>query len=399
MKKKGIIYNSHIMLRNYSFTANLSRPVHERLDSFLREQKDLWNAGLEERIAAYQKGHRVAYRQQQGELTEWRQDSPENRRFSASAQRSALRRLDKAFQSFFRRVKAGEKPGFPRFKPAHRMRSFETEQFSIHTKGQAHSVAVKGIGRFRFKGALPDEGKAKVFRVVKTARRVSVCLTWELPALRLVDPRPPVGMDVGVDNLYALSNGEIAPGVARDKGRIKHFQRKLARAKKGSNNRVKKRASLAKACQSERERTAGHLHELTARLIKEHGARWFVEDLAIQKMTAKGKAHKRGLNRSILERGWGSFINKLTYKAESTGGWVEKVNAAYTSKTCNKCGGVNHHMGRTDPMDCAHCNHQDHRDVNAAKNMLLGDWVSLAGGASRHARSRAVKAELLSASA
>ena len=394
------------MLRNYSFTANLSRSVHERLDAFLLEQKDLWNAALEERIAAYQKslqrtgkGKGVGYYQQQGELTEWRQDSPENRMFSASAQRSALRRLDKAFQSFFRRVKAGEKPGFPRFKPAHRMRSFETEQFSIHTKGRAHSVAVKGIGRFRFKGALPDQGKAKVFRVVKTARRVSVCLTWELPALRLVDARPPVGMDVGVDNLYALSNGEIAPARQRDKSRIKHFQRKLARAKKGSNNRVKKRASLAKACQSERERTEGHLHELTAKLIKEHGTKWFVEDLDIQKMTAKGKAQKRGLNRSILERGWGSFIAKLTYKAESAGGWVEKVNAAYTSKTCNKCGGVNHHMGRTDPMDCAHCNHQDHRDVNAAKNMLLGDWVSLAGGASRHARSRAVKAELLSASA
>ena len=394
------------MLRAYTFTANLSRPVHERLDAFLLEQKDLWNAALEERIAAYQKslqrtgkGKGVGYYQQQGELTEWRQADPDNSVFSVHAQRSALRRLDKAFQSFFRRVKAGAKPGFPRFKPARRMRSFETGQFSVHTKGWVHSVSIKGIGKFRFKGALPDEGKAKVFRVVKTARRVSVCLTWALPELRLVDARPPVGMDVGVDNLYALSNGEIAPARQRDKSRIKHFQRQLARAKKGSNNRIKKRASLAKACQSERERTQGQLHELSARLVKEHGARWFVEDLDIQKMTAKGKAQKRGLNRSILEREWGSFVSKLTYKAESAGGWVEKVNPAYTSITCNKCGGVNHHMGRTDPMNCIYCNHQDHRDVNAAKNMLLGDWVSLAGGASRHARGRAVKAELSSASA
>ena len=388
------------MLRNFRFTAHLSRPVHERLDAFLAEQKDLWNSGLEERIAAYQKtGTSPSAYDQMKALTEWRQDSPENRRFSASAQRSALHRLQKAFQAFFRRVKAGEKPGFPRFKRAHRMRSFETEAFSIHTKGQVHSVAVKGIGKFRFKGELPDKGKAKLFRVVRTARRVSVCLAWELPDQRLVDPRPPVGMDVGVDNLYALSNGEIAPARKRDKSRIKHFQRKLARAKKGSNSRVKKRASLAKACQAERERTQGHLHELSARLVKEHGARWFVEDLDIQKMTAKGKAQKRGLNRSILEREWGSFVSKLTYKAESAGGWVEKVNPAYTSITCNKCGGVNHHMGRTDPMDCIYCNHQDHRDVNAAKNMLLGNLVSLAGGASRHARSRAVKAELSSASA
>ena len=394
------------MLRTYTFTAHLSRPVHERLDAFLREQKDLWNAALQERIAAYQKslqrtgkGKGVGYYQQQGELTEWRQADPDNSMFSVHAQRSALRRLDKAFQSFFRRVKAGAKPGFPRFKPARRMRSFETGQFSIHTKGRVHSVSIKGIGKFRFKGELPDEGKAKVFRVVKTARRVSVCLTWALPELRLVDARPPVGMDVGVDNLYALSNGEIAPAMKRDKSRVKHFQKRLSKAKKGSNNRIKKRSSYAKACQAERERTQGQLHELTARLVKDHGARWFVEDLDIQKMTAKGKAQKRGLNRSILEREWGSFVSKLTYKAESAGGWVEKVNAAYTSKTCNKCGGVNHHMGRTDPMNCIYCNHQDHRDVNAAKNMLLGNLVSLAGGASRHARSRAVKAELSSASA
>ena len=79
--------------------------------------------------------------------------------------------------------------------------------------------------------------------------------------------------------------------------------------------------------------------------------------------------------------------------------WNAGLEERIAAKTCNKCGGVNHHMGRTDPMDCAHCNHQDHRDVNAAKNMLLGDWVSLAGGASRHARSRAVKAELSSVSA
>lgn len=379
------------MLRAYTFTANLSRPVHERLEAFLLEQKDLWNAALEERIAAYQKTGKSpsAYEQMKG-LTEWRQDDPGNRRFSASAQRSALHRLHKAFQAFFRRVKQGEKPGFPRFKPAHRMRSFETEAFSIHTKGRVHSVSIKGIGKFRFKGELPDEGTAKVFRVVKTPRRVSICLVWKLHALRLVDARPPVGMDVGVDNLYALSNGEIAPAMKRDKSRVKHFQKRLSKAKKGSNNRIKKRSSYAKACQAERERTQGQLHELTARLIKEHGARWFVEDLDIQKMTAKGKASKRGLNRSILEREWGSFINKLTYKAESAGGWVEKVNPAYTSITCNKCGGVNYHMGRTDPMNCVYCNHQDHRDVNAAKNMLLGNLCSLAGGASRRARSRAV---------
>lgn len=386
-------------MRTYRFTANLSAPTHRRLDAFLQEQKDLWNAALEERIAAYQKtGKTVSFYEQCKSLTELRRDCPEHRRFDAFCQRSALNRLHKAFQAFFRRVKAGETPGFPRFRSIRRVRSFDTSQFALHSKGGVHSVAIKGIGRFRFKGELPD-AKRKNLRVVKTAKRIQVQIACELPSrLALVDTRPEMGMDLGVECLYALSNGELAPRMAVDNSEIKRRQRKLARAKKGSNNREKKRHSLAKARQTQQERAHGRLHEISRRLIKEHTAWWSVEDLDIQAMTAKGKG-KRGLNRSILEQEWGKFVNMLAYKAESAGGRVRKVNAAYTSKTCNKCGGVNHHMGRRDHMDCVYCNHQEHRDVNAAKNMLLGDLASLAGGTSRHARGKAATAGLLTASA
>ena len=387
------------MIRTFTFTAMVSRLTHAQLDAFLREQKDLWNAGLEERLAAYQKtGKGVSYLTQQKGLTELRQDCPEHNQYSCHAQRSALRRLDRAFKNFFRRVKAGEKPGFPRFKPAHRMRSFDTQQFSLHAKGGLHSVAVKGIGRFRFKGELPDNAKCKAFRVVRTAKRIKVQLVCALPDVRLVDNRPALGLDVGVDCLYALSNGETVPGLKRDLSRIKRCQRKLARAKRGSNNRRKKRATLAKAWQTERERTRGQLHELSAKLIKQHTANWFVEDLNIQGMTRKGKG-KRGLNRSILEQNWGEFISMLSYKAERAGGKVEKVDAAYTSKTCNNCGGVQHDLGRREHLHCVYCGHSDHRDVNAAKNMLLGNRVSQAGRAARRARSKAVTAGLSTASA
>lgn len=386
-------------MRTYRFAANISAPTHRRLDAFLQEQKDLWNAALEERISAYQKtGKTVSFYDQCKSLTELRRDCPEHRQFDAFCQRSALNRLHKAFQAFFRRVKAGETPGFPRFKSINRVKSFETSQFSIHRQGVFYSVAIKGIGRFRFKGELPD-AKCKNLRVVKTAKRIQVQIACELPSrLALVDTRPEMGMDLGVECLYALSNGETAPRMAVDNSAVKRWQRKVSRAEKGSNNREKKRRSLAKAHQTRQERAHGQLHEISRRLIKEHTAWWSVEDLNIQAMTAKGKG-KHGLNRSILEQEWGRFINILAYKAESAGGRVRKVNAAYTSKTCNKCGGVNHHMGRRERLHCIYCGHKDHRDVNAAKNMLLGDVVSQAGGASRHARGKAVTAGLLTASA
>lgn len=224
-------------MRTYRFAANISAPTHKRLDAFLQEQKDLWNAALEERISAYQKtGKTVSFYDQCKSLAELRRDCPEHRQFDAFCQRSALNRLHKAFQAFFRRIKAGETPGFPRFKSINRVKSFETSQFSIHRQG-------------------------------------------------------------------------------------------------------------------------------------------------------------------VFYQEWGKFVNMLACKAESAGGRVRKVNAAYTSKTCNKCGGVNHHMGRRERLHCIYCGHKDHRDVNAAKNMLLGDLVSQAGGASRHARSKAGTAGLLTASA
>ena len=163
-------------MKTLTYTAKLSRPTHIRLSAFLRQQKDLWNAALQERIEAYQKaGKSITAFDQMKSLTEIRQDS-EFSQYHLHSQRTALRRLDGAFQSFFRRVKRGESPGFPRFRS--RCRSFETGAFKIHTKGDWHSVSVKGVGRFRFKGELPDT--AKLLRVVVTPQRVNIQLAGEV---------------------------------------------------------------------------------------------------------------------------------------------------------------------------------------------------------------------------
>ena len=125
-------------------------------------------------------------------------------------------------------------------------------------------------------------------------------------------------------------------------------------------------------------------------MVQHKTAKWHIEDLDIPAMTrAEKSAQKRGLNRAILEMGWGVLIHNLTYKAESAGGWVNKVNPRDTSKTCSACGKINHYLGRRDPMDCIYCPHKEHRDVNAAKVVRIEGRKALAGGASRHARCEA----------
>jgi len=437
------------MIRTYKFPAKLSPSTYRRLDAFLLEIMLIWNMALTHRKDAYKEatgldeakrlkdvlddamaeevkeataenkkavkkakkeywacvkenGGFPTYQDQCKHLANLRQEHAKHGIWSSPAQRSALDRLHKAYQAFIRRLKEGKRnAGFPRYKTENRVRSFETENFTIQRSGKLHAVNVKGVGKFRFQGdRLPDIDKEQYrkLRIVKTAKRIWVMVVCELPDLNISDPRPDLGMDLGVTHLYAFSDGTLAPEetdhkmVANDK-EIKKRQRKLSKAqgfRKGetkSNNYKKKQRALAKKKQEEKERRRGKLHELTTWMVNNRTAKWHIEDLLILLMTMAGRSsQKRGLNRAILEMGWGILVAMLIYKAESAGGWVNKVNPRDTSKTCSKCGEVNKHLGRRDPMDCIYCGHEEQRDVNAAKVVRIKGREALVGGASRHAR-------------
>ena len=150
-----------------------------------------------------------------------------------------------------------------------------------------------------------------------------------------------------------------------NRSRIKQLQRKVAHSQKRSNNRQKKRLSLQREWQRTTERERNTLHRITRQLIKEHSAKFYVEDLKIGNMI---KNHN--LARSIIEQQWGTFIELLTYKAEEAGGFVKKVNPRNTSKTCNQCGCIQDMPLNKRTYHCSECGHEDDRDINAAKNIL-----------------------------
>ena len=161
--------------------------------------------------------------------------------------------------------------------------------------------------------------------------------------------------------------------------RARRLQRKLSKAVKGSNSRIKKRVVYAKerARISEREKQA--MHRLTSELVKKH-KHFVVEDLAFQNMTRSAKgdaenpgthvAQKSGLNRSILEQYWGYFVQLLTYKAASAGGWVERVPPHNTSRLCSGCGWKHPDLTlKVRVFECAICGLCLCRDCNAAINI------------------------------
>ncbi len=349
--------------RTHTYTAKLRPAVHDRLSTFLEQQRLRYNAALEERIGAYRKaGVSVSLYDQHKSLTVLREDrafSP----YDLKCQRSCLFTLDRAFTSFFQRVKAGQKPGFPRFKSRDRgIRSFSTSEPRLKTQGKWNSLSVKGIGRFRFKGQIP--GAVVKARVVKTPIRVVVQVVVELPDAQ-PHPTPPLGIDVGIAARVTLSDGQRWTTNEVDRERLTVLQQRLSAAKKGSKNRQKRRRMLAKEWQRVRDRERAILHEMTADLVKSKSNCWYVENLNVQGMM--GNHH---VARSIAEQQWSAFVDMLTYKAASAGGWVVKVDPQYTSQDCSRCG-TRVKKTLSDRLHiCSVCGLSIDRDWNAAINIL-----------------------------
>ena len=168
-----------------------------------------------------------------------------------------------------------------------------------------------------------------------------------------------------------------------DRADIRRLQRALSRCEAGSNGRKKRRQTLARACYRARVRRHNALHRLTSEIVKHHGKWIAVEDLDIQAMTASAAGtiespgrqvqKKSGLNRSILDQNWGTFIAQLDYKAASAGGQLVRVDPKHTTQRCSNCGGLpDKALTLKDRWyECTHCGYRDDRDVNAAKNVLL----------------------------
>ncbi len=292
------------MIRTITKTAYLSRGGHRNLDSFLSQLRYLYNESLAERKEAWEKHKEsVSLYDQCKTLTRRREDS-EWSRYPVRAQRSVLRRLDRAYKHFFKRG------GYPRFKSWRRgIRSFELDQVpKIKHNDNIYSVVIKGVGRFKFKTPLL-EGEIKLLRVVKSPRRVKVQFVVELPDPGVLDIREAVGVDVGIKSRVILSTGYKVSKRVVDRGGLKRKQRILSRSVRGSKARDKKRVSLAKEWDRVRERERGVLHELTADLVKNHSAKFVVEDLKIPNMV-----RNKHLSRSIIEQQWGAFVAYLTYQ-------------------------------------------------------------------------------------
>jgi len=266
--------------------------------------------------------------------------------------------LDRAFRSFFRRVKAGEKPGYPRFKGRDRFDSFGLKEYGNGWKVDGRRLRLFGIGRLAVRWHRPIEGVPKTLRVRRTAGGWYACITCETAPTPLPATDREVGIDVGLSSLVATSDGEMVGHprwYRREEARLRVLQRRVCRRKKGGANRGRAVRAVARHA----------LHVANRR--------------------------KDFLAKSIMDSGWGYFRTHLAHKAAEAGRVVVLVDPAYTSQTCSACGKrFPEHIGLSMRHVSCSCGLSLDRDINAARNILRAGrarWepTSALAGVSREA--------------
>jgi putative transposase len=356
------------MLRTYKYRLYPTKAQALQLDFLLRQGRKVYNAALEQRITVYKEtGQGVTYPQQWAHLRDERRANPDTLgQLNATSMQQLLRRLDKAFKAFFRRVKAGETPGFPRFKGRPRFNSLEYRygdgcklRVDDHDRALFY-VQNAGEIKVKYHRAIPDNAVIKHLIIKRRNRKWYACLQLKLPAPVVNEhPGPAVGVDMGLHSLLALSTGTTVDNprwLRRSLTQLRVAQRRLSRRKAAEQ--------VARLHERSANQRRDFWHKLTRDLTTTYRL-IALEDLTLRFMTANPHlalgAHDAGL---------GEFQHLLQYKAESAGTEVVTVNPAFTSQMCSGCGALVEKELSVRVHRCPYCGLTLDRDVNAARNIL-----------------------------
>ena len=365
------------MLKAIVYRLYLAKTQQRSLDRTLETCRRWYNRCLAERKDAYEQEKRTIGKYEQlRQVKTYKATNPYAGAVHSHVLQTVVQDLDKAFQAFFRRVKAGEEPGYPRFKGKHRFKSFWFKQYLNGFKVDGRRLKIAGIGRVAVRWHRNVPGTIKTLRLTRKAGKWYAVLACDVAAEPLPATGVEVGIDVGLISLITTSAGEHVEHPAwyrKAQKRLRVAQRRVSRRKKGGANRRKAVIAL----QREHERIANQrrdfLYKLSHRLLTayDHVA---VEDLRIRHMV-----QNHHLSKSILDAGWGLFAAHLTSKAANAGREVVFVNPAYTSRTCYACGQLVLHLPLSQRVFRCACGYVADHDENAARNILrLGQsrWAS-----------------------
>jgi putative transposase len=357
------------MLKAFKYRIYPTKAQQSKMEKTLELCRWTYNETLAYRKNSFeQEGKSISKYETHNLLPEWKKNKPELKEVFSQTLQNVQERVDLAFKAFFRRVKSGETPGYPRFKGKGWYDSFTYPQLGF--KLLSGKLRLSKIGDIKIKLHRPIEGKIKRL----TVRRSSTGKWFACFSVEIDDPpKPPwkdglmVGIDVGLESFATLSNGEKIdnPRFFRSEEKaLAKAQRRLSKYEKGTPERRK----ALKVVQRTHERIANRrydfAHQISNQLVSKYGLIAF-EDLNVTNML---KNHN--LAKSISDAAWRMLVTTTSYKAESAGSIVVLVDPRNTSQLCSRCG-LKVPKSLSDRVhECPQCGLVMDRDKNAAINIL-----------------------------
>lgn len=346
-------------MKTYRYRLNPTRKQRDALTHTLDLCRDLYNCALEQR-----RGQRIGHFEQMRQLTELKSEFTEYKNIHVHVTQNVVKKLNRSFENFFRRCKEGGKPGFPRFKSRDRYDSFAFNNTGFALNG--NRLRLSKIGSIKIRLSRPVGGEIKSCTIKRQNGKWYACFAVEHEPKPLPASNAATGIDVGIENFAALSNGEMIPNprfYEAAQPELRKAQRKVARRKKGSHRRRKAVVLLRGAHERIANRRLDFLHKETTKLVRQYGL------IAVEKLNIKGLAQGI-LSKQIHDVSWATFFNFLSYKAAEAGREFVEVDARYTSQTCPSCGNRKKKPLSEREHRCLECGYITHRDTAAAEIIL-----------------------------
>lgn len=366
------------MERGFKYRIYPNESQRDQIARTLGSCRFVYNRALDVKKTAYSEtGKSIATNDLIKMIPAWKRD-PETSwlaQVDSMALQQSIRDLDRAYKNFFRRVREGGKPGFPKFKSRrHARQSYRTNGGKVLDRNH---IALPKLGTVRAKVSRPLQGRFMSITVSLDAagRYFATFLCTDVPAKNTTATDREVGIDLGVETLATLSDGtkiENPRGLERYERKLAREQRRLSRRKgarkgeKQSRRYLKQRKRVARIHAKIADARTDALHKVTTMLADEN------QVLCMEDLNAKGMVRNHHLAKAVSDASFGEFARLLEYKCAERGRSLVKIGRFYpSSKTCSACG----HRLDALPLsvrswDCPVCGAHHDRDVNAARNIL-----------------------------
>ena len=362
------------MRKSFQFRLNPTHHQSTLLNQTLETCRWVYNETLATRKYAWEQEQKsVSLYDTNKFLTSWKKDKPELSQVYSQVLQNVQERVDLAFKGFFRRVKLGEKPGYPRFRGYGWYDSFTFKQYGFTLAD--NGLLLSKIGAMKIIQHRAIEGKIKTL----TIRRDRVgnwyaCFSCEVEPTQLPTSEKGVGVDVGLESFATLSTGEKIENprfFRQDENELAKVQRKLSKTEKGTPEWAKRRKAVCHIHQRIANRRKDFAHKLSRQWVNAYGI------IALERLSGKGMLQNHCLAKSISDAAWNQLALFTQYKAENAGRECVLVDPRNTSKKCSRCGTLVEKNLSVRVHDCPVCGLKIDRDENAAINILALGLESL----------------------